>query len=115
MVRRNFTTLHRLKMRIIGKIKVKCKKCQKLHDISPENFDDPEKNSDERSMGYETQYIWEYEFKCYNCNNELKITIEGYEYPVGILNYQEFRTEGCLIIDEPRLEITSLSDDYEMD
>lgn len=93
--------------------KVKCKKCNKLHDISPEDFDEPETTSDERSMGYETQYTWEYEFNCDKCNNELKIIIEGYEYPVGILNYQEFNVEGCLIVDEPSLEINN--EDYEND
>lgn len=94
--------------------KVKCKKCNKLHDISPEDFDEPETTSDERSMGYETQYTWEFEFNCDKCNNELKITIEGYEYPVGILNYQEFNTEGCIIIEEPALEINN-QEDYETD
>jgi hypothetical protein len=52
---------------------------------------------------------------CDKCKNELKITIEGYEYPVGILNYQEFNTEGSIIIDEPTLEITSLDEDFEVD
>jgi hypothetical protein len=102
-------------MRIIGKIKIKCKKCQKIHDICPEEIDDPEINSDERSMGYEIQYIWEHELICDRCKNNLKITIEGYEYPVGILNYQEFSSEGCSIIVEPSLEITSIDDEYEMD
>lgn len=102
-------------MRIIGTTKIKCKKCHKIHDIFPEDIDEPETNSDERSMGYEIQYIWENEFICDRCKNILKITIEGYEYPVGILNYQEFSTEGCSIIDEPSLEITSIDDEYEMD
>jgi restriction system protein len=102
-------------MRIIGQIKVKCKKCHKLQEISPDDFEEPETNSDERNMGYETQYIWEFEFQCDKCKNELKITIEGYEYPVGILNYQEFNNEGCIIIDEPTLEITSLDEDFEVD
>jgi hypothetical protein len=92
---------------------VKCKKCNKLHDINSEDFDDPDTTSDERSMGYETQYTWENEFNCDKCNNELKITIEGYEYPVGILNYQEFSTEGCFIISKPLLEINN--EEYEND
>lgn len=98
-------------MIIIKGTKVRCKKCNKLHDINPEDFNGPEKSSDERSMGYETQYVWEYEFNCDKCNNELKITIEGYEYPTGILNYQEFNLEGCLIVDEPSLEINNEEDE----
>jgi len=102
-------------MIIIGETKIKCKKCNKHHTIKAEDYDDPETSSDERSMGYETQYIWEIEFNCDKCNNELKITIEGYEYPIGILNFQEVSSEGCSIIEEPTLEVTSLNDSYEMD
>ncbi|MES2619199.1 MAG: hypothetical protein V4613_15080 [Bacteroidota bacterium] len=91
--------------------KIKCKKCNKLYDISPEDFGEPNTSSDERNMGYEIQYIWEYEFNCDKCNNDLHITIEGYEYPVGILNYEEFNSEGCSIIEEPSLEINN--EDYE--
>lgn len=93
--------------------KIKCKKCGKIHDIDPEDFNSPKTTSDERSMGYEIQYTWEYEFICDKCENELKVIIEGYEYPVGFLNYQEFRTEGCLFIEKPTLEINS--EDYEND
>lgn len=93
--------------------KVKCKKCGKLHNINPDDFNEPETTSDERSMGYETQYTWEYEFACDKCDNELKLIIEGYEYPVGFLNYQEFNSEGCIIIEEPALEINN--EDYEND
>jgi hypothetical protein len=96
--------------------KIKCKKCNKIHDISPEDFGDPETTSDERSMGYETQYTWEYEFSCDKCNNDLKITIEGFEYPEGVLNYQEFNSEGCVIVEDPSLEINNEADSYdEMD
>jgi restriction system protein len=94
-------------MKIDKGAKIKCKKCNKLYYISPEDFDEPDTTSDERSMGYEIQYTWDYEFNCDKCKNELKITIEAYEYPVGILNYQEINAEGCNIIDEPSLEINN--------
>ncbi|GAA3773456.1 hypothetical protein [Flavobacterium ginsengiterrae] len=86
-------------------INVKCKKCNKIHEINPEDFDEAETNYDERNMGYEIQSIWEYEFNCDECGNELKILIEGYEYPAGVLNYQEFNVEGCIIVVEPTLEV----------
>lgn len=101
-------------MKIKQGTSVRCKKCNKLHNISPEEFDDPETSSDERNMGYEIQYIWEFEFICDKCNNELKISIEGYEYPSGILNYQEFNSEGCIIIENPSLEINN-EEDHEND
>jgi len=102
-------------MIIVDEIKVKCKKCNKLYNINPEDFDGPETTSDERSMGYETQYIWEYEFICDKCKNELKITVEGFEYPTGILNYQEFNVEGCFIVNQPVLEISNENDESYQD
>jgi hypothetical protein len=92
--------------------KIKCKKCNKLYDITIEDFGEFEETSDERSMGYETQYSWIYEQDCEKCSNSLEMTIDGYEYPSGILNYQEFNVEGCLIIEEPSLEVISQDEDY---
>ena len=90
---------------------IRCKKCSKQHEINPEDFEEPGTSSDERNMGYEIQYTWEYESPCDKCNNDLRITIEGYEYPEGILNFEEFKSEGCTIIDKPSLEINN--DDHE--
>ncbi len=96
-------------------ITIECKKCNKIYDINPEDFDEPETSSDERSMGYEIQYIWTYELECEDCNNVLKVVIEGYEYPTGILNYEEFNVEGSTIISEPSLEINYTDEDSDYD
>jgi len=100
-------------MIISSGVKIKCKKCNKLYDINPEDFGEPDTSSDERNMGYEIQYSWEYEFACEKCDNHIHIYIDGYEYPTGILNYEEFNSEGCSILENPSLEIDN--DDYELD
>lgn len=93
--------------------KIKCKKCFTQYYISPEDFDIPETVSDERNMGYETQYIWEFETICDKCKNKMHIILEGYEYPEGIFNYEEFTTNGCILIDNPKLEIKHLEEGHE--
>lgn len=107
------TTL-RIKKMIISKGPIiKCKKCNKKYEIEPDDFGEPETYSDERNMGYEIGYVWEMEFECDKCNNEISITIEGYEYPVGVYNYENFSTSGCNFIEEPALEIVYEKDNYD--
>lgn len=101
-------------MIIIKGAEIKCKKCFTKYDISPEDFDVPETLSDERSMGYEIQYTWEYEMICDKCENEIQIIVEGYEYPQGILNYEEFTANGCILLGNPSLAINHLDDDDEI-
>ncbi|MCA6065804.1 hypothetical protein JI747_001355 [Chryseobacterium sp. RG1] len=102
-------------MMIISKgPKIKCKRCQKQYDIDPVDFDDADISSDERSMGYELQYTWQYMSNCVRCKNELTIIVEGYEYPVGAFNYEEFTYEGCIVIENPELEIKHI-EEYEDD
>ena len=91
---------------------IKCKKCGKIHQTEIGAFGEPETSSDERNMGYETQYTWELEFPCDKCQNDMKVIVEGWEYPSGIYNYDEFTSEGCIFVDKPVLEI-SLENPYE--
>lgn len=84
---------------------VQCKKCKKKYDINVENFDTPEINTEDRNMGYELQYLWEYEFECEKCKNLISITIEAYEYPEGFFNYDEIDTSGCNLLEKPSFEI----------
>lgn len=93
--------------------KIKCKKCFTEYDVSPEDFDTPITLSDERSMGYEIQYTWEFEDICGKCQNEMKVIVEGYEYPEGVFNYEEFTANGCILIENPKIEIQHLDEGYE--
>ena len=85
---------------------IKCKKCGKKHTIEIDNFEEPETNSYERSMGYEYEYTWEYEFDCDKCNNEIMISIQGNEYPENILNFESLDNgHGLSYITKPSLKI----------
>lgn len=95
--------------------KIKCKKCNKIYDINPEDFPEADVTYDERNMGAEAQYLWQYDFQCDKCQNSLILTVEGYEYPIGILNYQESNSEGCVILEKPSLEVNYEEEDYAND
>ena len=49
---------------------------------------------DERSMGIENQYIAEHYTDCPKCGNEVHITFNVWEYPVGAYNYSDIDIAG---------------------
>lgn len=49
---------------------------------------------DERSMRTENQYIAEHDIDCPNCGNEVHITFNVWEYPVGAYNYSDIEIDG---------------------
>ncbi|WP_157256669.1 hypothetical protein [Methyloversatilis discipulorum] len=51
-------------------------------------------------MGAETQYIAEIEEPCHNCDQEIRLEFEVWEYPDGIINYTNEKSEGAEILDD---------------
>lgn len=49
---------------------------------------------DERSMGIENQYITEHYIDCPECGNEVHITFNVWEYPVGVYNNSDIDIDG---------------------
>lgn len=84
---------------------LKCKYCYAIIKPEIDDFDDPETSQYERNMGVEIEYTWEYAATCPSCNNDISVTVEGWEYPVGIFNYEESTSVGCLITEKPALEV----------
>jgi hypothetical protein len=66
-----------------------CKKCKKqvttLNTIN-EDFSYTEM---ERSLGYETDYEYNFKTKCENCNNDILVNIRVYEYPSTWISFSE--------------------------
>nr|WP_315398332.1 hypothetical protein [uncultured Sphingobacterium sp.] len=92
-------------MEIVKAPRVKCHRCFEKIDMEITDFEEFDAEYYSRSMGNEIHYSWACDFNCPKCNNELSVTIEGWEYPVGMLNYEEVDSENCEIIDNPQLEI----------
>lgn len=87
-------------------IEIACKNCRTINIVTPSDLDAPEIDSEERSMGSEKEYLWESEFNCKKCNNEIRLIIRAFEYPIGFLNYSDSECFGGLVQSEPQVVIS---------
>ncbi|NOU17819.1 MAG: hypothetical protein HOO91_09700 [Bacteroidales bacterium] len=92
---------------ITNKFSVKCKKCGTENEIDINDFGVAEINSEERNMGYETEYYWNCVFDCFKCSNSLEVIPRAFEYPIGVLNYEDVECHGCKIIIKPEFSIVN--------
>lgn len=61
----------------------------------------------ERQMGPEIGYSWDYEFTCFECNEQdISIQYEVYENPVGAFNNDNIQLDGAI-------EVTRFSYDFQ--
>lgn len=81
-----------------------CNKCGAKHFLHPRDFYFEAQSGSERGMGQETQYVAEFQDPCHNCNSEINIQFEVWEYPVGAINYITENASGAEI-DESNFEI----------
>jgi predicted RNA-binding Zn-ribbon protein involved in translation (DUF1610 family) len=79
---------------ITGQSKFSCSKCGTEYSLKNEDFDFQAESGSERNMGVETQYVSDYEQSCDSCGQEIKITFEVWEYPVGVINYTTYTASG---------------------
>ena len=84
---------------------LKCKTCFAINKPTIEDFENPETQSYDRNMGPEIEFLWTLDFECEKCKSELTVQISGWEYPIGIMNYQVTEVSGCSIAEEALLEV----------
>ena len=60
-------------------IEIACKNCRTMNIVRPTDIGEPEIDSEERSMGSEKEYLWEKEFNCKKCNNEIRLVIRAFD------------------------------------
>ncbi|MEZ5082185.1 MAG: hypothetical protein R2750_01840 [Bacteroidales bacterium] len=83
-------------------IRIKCTNCDKIHEIDESEIEFENVGTDpDRQMGVENMYSSTKEFECDNCKNEIIVEFNFWEYPESVLNYSEFKEEGCILLDEP--------------
>ena len=79
-------------------VKVECSNCLKINSIKCTNFNWAIVESNERQMGRENMHVAEYDFRC-DCNAEIIIKFECWEYPEGVRNHTEQTASGGTIIE----------------
>ena len=88
-----------------------CDECEHAHNIDASNFEievvdvDPGRDS---GMGARTTYSGEYELSCEgeNCENNITIEVNYWEYPVGTLEDSEFKASGGTISQEFKIDVS---------
>lgn len=83
---------------ITGKATYKCEKCGAKHFLHDEHFHFEAEFGSDRSMGEEVQYRSELDEPCHNCNNEIRLRFEVWEYPTGIVNMTNEEASGAQIL-----------------
>lgn len=79
-----------------GTFSLTCSKCGKQHDFNDDDVDFEITSTEERSQGPEICHSWEHSFNCDNedCDNEIEIEYEVWEYPKGIFNMDKVDING---------------------
>lgn len=75
---------------------VRCDTCDRLFEVDPYNFNFDWDSSyvDDRSMGREMEYESYEVCRCPFCGKQIDLTLQIWEYPVGIINYQNIEIDG---------------------
>lgn len=77
---------------------IKCDKCGSAFSIDASDLDVNQIDADERQMGAEIFYSGKVTLECPTCQNEIELSYEASEYPVGVPNYSETLAHGAQII-----------------
>lgn len=91
----------------LKKCHLTCCNCHKEFD-APEDLE-VETSSEERNMGAQIGYTWVYEDECPKCHNQYGFEINAWEYPIGILDYDELEKNGVEV--EYDVDIVQESED----
>lgn len=85
----------------MDELKFKCNNCGKNHTLQKEEVDLQFEitGGSERKMGVENMYEAEESFVC-DCDNQIDVTFQIWEYPVGTHNTDEVRIENAELIEK---------------
>lgn len=79
---------------------VQCNSCGEIIEISTDLdcvF------SQERQMGTELEFQGIIDDECPNCSNNIYISIDAWEYPIGAVNYYSIENDGVELLEKPSL------------
>ena len=76
----------------LKKCHLKCDKCGAEFD-APANLE-ADSYSEERNMGMQIGYTWTHEDECPHCHEPYSFEINAWEYPIGILDSEDSKSEG---------------------
>lgn len=78
-------------------VRVRCLECNEEHFIEMKHVGT---DKVQRTIGYEYEHVYSGELKCSHCSDDMKLLTTIWEFPKGILNHHETKSESCLIMDD---------------
>lgn len=81
---------------VISDVTFNCKKCNTSYSLGCEELDWNQVNGSERGMGAEIEHEAEYYETCHNCSNEMSITFNSWEYPIGTVSHNDVSIHGII-------------------
>lgn len=97
---------------VTGTFSLTCEKCDKQHDFKSADADFEVTSTDERQMGTESCYSWNNTFNCDNCDNEIEVEYDVWEYPEGAYNNDDVRINGGEEVSRYSYDFHEPDDDY---
>jgi len=74
-------------------VSFKCSNCKRIHRFNCSDIEWQAVGSDERQMGAEIHHEAIFEETC-DCGQNMNITFNCWEYPIGMINYEDIATDG---------------------
>lgn len=84
---------------IIAEARYVCSNCGHEHSLSKDEIVFEAESGSERGMGEECQFAAYIDYPCDNCNQDIHLKFEAWEYPSGILNDTNHEASGAEILD----------------
>ncbi len=90
------TSLEKLITNTTKDISYQCQECETEYSLDCKELDWEQVGGSERGMGAELEYEAEYYNICDRCNNDMSITFNCWEYPVGTERGRDVSSEGIV-------------------
>jgi len=83
---------------IIAEATYVCSSCGHEHYLRKGEIAFEAESSSERGMGEECHYAAYFDLPCDNCNQDINLTFDVWEYPAGIINYTNHEASGAEVL-----------------
>ena len=84
---------------IVAEATYVCTSCGHEHNLKQDEITFEAEAVSERGMGEENHYAAYVDLPCDNCDQEIHLRFEVWEYPTGIINYNNHEASGAEILD----------------
>lgn len=81
-------------------VKLKCNACNSIFEVDLEDLELSWEvvESEERGMGTELHHQAIVDLECPDCKVPITLTLDVWEYPLGVFNLDEIEVDGAIIV-----------------